>query len=74
MLSKKGGAYEELGQFEAAIETYDEMIERFGSSDELQSWVASAMSDKGHAYEELGQFEAAIETNDEAISRFRRQR
>ena len=69
-LFEEASAHEELGQFEAAIEAYDEVIKRFDSNNELQEEVAWALSDKGHAYEELGQFEAAIEAYDEAIKRF----
>ena len=69
---KKAAAHEKRGEFEAAIEACDEVISRFGTSDEsdLQVPVAWALSDKGDAYEERGEFEAAIEAYDEVISRF----
>ena len=69
-LLEEASAHEELGQFEAAIDAYDEAIKRFDSNNELQYRVASAMSNKGGAYEKLGQFEAAIDAYDEVIKRF----
>ena len=72
VLSKKGSAHEERGEFEAAITAYDEVISRFSTNDVpyLQVPVAWALSKKGSAHEERGEFEAAITAYDEVISRF----
>ena len=61
-----------LGQPEAAIATYSEVIELFGDSDvpELQDPVARALLNKAVALGELGQSEAETAIYDEIIERF----
>ena len=48
-LLNKGVAQGQLGDAEAEIAIYDEVVERFGDSDapELQEWVAKALFNKG---------------------------
>ena len=61
------------GEFEAAIEVYDEVITRFGTSDESDLQVAGRLGSvrKGRcARRQRGEFEAAIEAYDEVITRF----
>ena len=57
---------------EAAIVTYDEIIELFGGSGapELQKQVASALVFKGIAQSRIGKHETAIATYDEVIEFF----
>ena len=71
-LVNKGVRQGQLGESEAEIATYDEVIERFGSSDapELQKQVAWALINKGITQGQLGESEAAIATYDEVIERF----
>ena len=65
-------AHEQRGKFEAAIRACDEVLSRFGSSNEsdLQVTVAWALSLKGIMQGHLDEFEAAIEACDEVLSRF----
>ena len=68
----KAVAHEALGDSEAAIATFDEVIERFGASEapEIQVLMAVTLFCKGVTRGELGDFEAAIATFDEVIERF----
>ena len=70
--SYKATAYEKLGEFVAAIATYDELIERFGDSDEPKTLVpvAWALSKRGDLQRQLDEFVEAIATYDELIERF----
>ena len=60
----KGLMQERRGEFEAAIETYDKVIESFASSDEVefQQLVADALSRKGRGQIEMGLAEEALNT------------
>ena len=71
-LVNKGVKQGRLGEFEAAIATYDRVIGRFGGSDALglQEAVARALINKGATQGLLGEFEPAIATCDEVIERF----
>ena len=71
-LVNRGVRQGQLGQSEAEIATYDEVIERFGGSDApgLQERVARALVFKGITQGQLGQSEAEIATYDEVIERF----
>jgi len=72
-LFSKGLKYGELGQTVDEIETYDEIIKRFGESDAVmlkEGAVAMALLNKGVALGELERIEEAIETYDEIIKRF----
>ena len=66
----KAVAHEALGDSEAAIAAFDEVIERFGASEapEIQVLMAEALFYKGVT--QLGEPEAAIAAFDEMIERF----
>ena len=63
----------QLGDTQAEIATYDEVIERYGSSDvpELQARVAMALVFKGIRQGQLGDARAEVATYDDAIEQFR---
>ncbi len=65
-------AYLGLGDFKTAIAACDEILDRFGDSDEseIQSWIAAALIYKGDVRRELGDCEGAIATYDELVVRF----
>ncbi len=69
---EKAIAQEHLGDLEGAIRAYDEVIERFGSSDaaDIQIPVAVALLCRGHVRRNLGDLEGAIRAYDEVIERF----
>ena len=68
----KALAHERLGDFEAAIATYDKVVEWCSALDtpEGQVLVASALVNKGVARGELDDFEAALAACEEVIARF----
>jgi len=68
----KGIAQRQLGQDEAAMATYDELVSRFGQTSEpaLRELVAKAIFNKGIAQSQLGHDEAAMASYDELLSRF----
>ena len=70
----KGISQGQIGQSEAEIATYEEVIERFGRSDapELQEQVARALINRGVREGQLGQSGAEIATYDEVVERFGR--
>ena len=72
ILHKRAFACEQLGDLEAAIAAYEEVVARFGDSDvpDLQRYVASAWFGKGAARKELGDLEAAIAAYEEVVARF----
>ena len=57
------------GEYTAAIEVYDELIERYGDS-EVQKQVAKALFNKGATLERQGAREAAIKVYDELSIRY----
>jgi tetratricopeptide (TPR) repeat protein len=61
-----------LGNSEAEIATYDELIRRFGkdSTSGVYEQVAKALLDKGYALGKLGKLEAEVALYDELIQRF----
>ena len=67
----KAVAHEALGDSEAAIAAFDEVIERFGASEapEIQVPMAVTLFCKGVTRGDLGDFEAAIAAFDEVIKR-----
>ena len=71
-LVKRGITEGQLGQSEAEVAAYDEVIDRFGGSDvpQLQDLVAKALLNKGVALGQLGKLEAELATYDEVIKRF----
>ena len=72
VLTVKAVAHLELGETEAAVALWDEVIKRFGDSTapELQERVAQALFAKGLACGERGDFEAAVALYDEVVKRF----
>ena len=72
MLNAKGYAHENLGEFDAAFSAWDNVAERFGTTNEpdLQSQVAFALANKGVALAQLGKLESAITVFDEIVDRF----
>ena len=62
-LLNKGARKGQLGQSQAALGTYDEVIERFGGSD--APGLQERLINKGARQGRLGEFEAAIATYDE---------
>ena len=65
-------AYLGLGDFKTAIAACDEILDRFGDSDEseIQSWIAAALIYKGDVRRELGDSEGAIAAYNEVVERF----
>ena len=72
VLTVKAVAHLELGETEAAVALWDEVIKRFGDSTapELQERVAVALFNKGIVCGKQGDFEAAVALYDEVIKRF----
>ena len=68
----KGVVLGQGGDRDAAIETFDAVIERFGDSDDaqMQDATASAMVNKGVALSQGDDTAAAIETFDAVVERF----
>ena len=68
----KALAHEQLSDYAAAVESYDEVIARFGDSDapDLQERVALALLKKGNTQVQLGDYAAAVESYDEMLARF----
>ena len=68
----KALAHEQLSDYAAAVESYDEVIARFGDSDapDLQERVAWALLKKGNTQVQLGDYAAAVESYDEMLARF----
>ena len=67
----KALAHEQLSDYAAAVESYDEVIARFGDSDapDLQERVAWVLCKKGDVQGRLGELEAALSAYDEAVAR-----
>lgn len=72
-LAAQGLEHAQSGETEAAIATWDEVVERFGNSNapEVQDWVAAALCWKGDRQRESGETETAIATYDEVVGRYR---
>ena len=66
----KANALEKLDDFQAAVGTYEKMIERFTDAPKMQGPVAWARLFKAYTLQSLNDFEAAIKTYDEIIERF----
>ena len=71
-LWRKAVAYGNLGEYEAAIAIYDQLVEFIGDSDvpELQVRVATALVNKGVTQGRLGDAQAELSTYDEVAGRF----
>jgi len=72
-LFSKGASLSRLGRSEDAIEVYDDVVSRFGASEEtpLSEHVGKALFNKGATLAQLGRSENAIEVYDDVVSRFR---
>ena len=68
----KALAHEQLSDYAAAVESYDEVIACFGDSDlpDLQVRVAWALFGKGNTQVQFGDYAAAVESYDEMLARF----
>ena len=66
------GLTEDIGDTEAGITAYGDVVARFGSSEapELQKLVADALFDKAIAQERVGDVEAGIAVYDDIVARF----
>ena len=71
-LHERAVLHEQASDLEAAIETYGQVVERFGDSEDpsLQKRVAAALICKGDAQRKLNQFGSAIETYGQVVERF----
>ncbi len=72
MLIFKGVAQGKAGSPKDAIETYDQLIARYGDATEpaIREQVAKAMRNKGVTQRQAGSPEDAIETYDQVIARY----
>ena len=72
LLLRKADSHQALGDFEAAITTYEEIAERFATSNEpdIQWLFAIALLNKGNAQEKFGDIDAAISTYEGVVARF----
>ena len=72
ILSAKGYAHGQLGDLDAALACWEEVVERVGATDtpEFQAHVAKSLSNKGLALDRLGETERAIAAFSEVIERF----
>lgn len=72
VMLNRGVTQRQLNEPEAAINTYDEVLRRFGDAAEpaLQEQVAAALFNKGNAQVGIEQYEAAISAYDEVMRRF----
>ena len=68
----KALAHEQLGNYVAAVASYDEVLARFGDSKApaLQERVAWTLCAKGDVQVQLGEFTSAVACYDEVIARF----
>jgi tetratricopeptide (TPR) repeat protein len=71
-LYNKGVTLAELNRQEEALETYDELLRRFGDATEaaLREQVADTLINKGVALGQLNRGEEAIKTYDDVLRRF----
>ncbi len=72
LLLRKADSHQALGDFEAAITTYEEIAERFATSNEpvIQWLFAIGLFNKGNAQEKFGDLDAAIMTYEGVVARF----
>ena len=71
-LFDKALIYSNRGEYTAALDIYDELVERYGESDipEVQEAVATALFNKGVGLSRQGEHEAEIEVYEELIERY----
>ena len=72
ILNVKGYAHEKLGDFDSAFASWEEVVERFGATNEpeLQAQVAMSLVNKGVVLDQLGKTESAIATFNKMVERF----
>ena len=72
LMCRKAAAHKGLGEFREAIAADNEVVMRFGASDDLHlQWrVAGALVGRGDACGRLGEWESAIAAYDEVVTRF----
>lgn len=71
-LLKKAAAQQRMNDLEAAASAYDEVVARFGASDnqDVQQSVAQALTGKGGILRAQGNLVAAVSLYDEVVARF----
>ena len=71
-LVDRGRACKAVGRTDAAIESCDRVVKRFGASDDLlvQVQVAIALYDKGELFADAGDFDSAIAAYEDVVQRF----
>lgn len=71
-LVSKGHALGELGRFEEALATFDEVVSKFGDTSELRSsvWVAKALVGRGYWLFKLNRLEEALTAFEELVRRY----
>ena len=71
-LANKGVALSRLGREQQALDTYNHLMERFGSSEETEivEQVAVGMLHKGITLNQLNRIQEAIEAYDDVVRRF----
>ena len=72
ILNVKGYAHEKLSDFDSAFASWEEVVERFGATNEpeLQAQVAMSLANKGVVLDQLGKTASAIATFNEIVERF----
>ncbi len=72
LLVVKGIAQQSLGNFEAAIATYEKIVEHYGAKEDpqIQGSIAVALVNKGCVLGKLGELDGSISTFEEVVARF----
>ncbi len=71
-LNRKAAAHEKLGDMASAVSAYEEVVERFGATEDpnLQLLVVTAQGFKGDAFRQLGDMASAVSAYEEVVDRF----
>ena len=71
-LNRKAAAHEKLGDMASAVSAYEEVMERFGASEDpkLQWLVATALTNKGDAFRQRDDPASAVSAYEEVVERF----
>ena len=72
VLNRKADAHKKLSDMASAVLAYEEVVERFGASEDpnLQWRVATALTDKGDAFRQLDDPASAVLAYEEVVERF----
>ena len=72
-LAHKAWALKQLGRVDEAVETYEQLVERFGDDEHpaLRRLVASALLSSGIALEQQGRYARAVAAYEDVFARFR---